>query len=223
METKYTKEILEPIVKDCFTMSDVLRKLGLQTRGSSFSYIKRIINMFEIDTSHFKGRGWSERTSTPSKERMNEYLTNQTPIQSSRLKLLLFKANIFEEKCYTCGLTEWCGEKIPLELHHIDQNSTNNNINNLMIVCPNCHAKIHRDVITNKKNDKLNNTRKKYSSGRVWTIDSKIKTRKVERPPLDILIKELNESSFTQVAKKHGVTDNAIRKWIKHYKKYGKL
>jgi len=220
MNTKYTKEMLEPIVKKSFTMSDVLRELGLQVRGNSFKYIKNIINTFEIDTSHFKGRGWSLRTSIPSKERMHEYLTNQAPIRSSRLKLLLFKSGVFEEKCYECGLTEWRGDKISLELHHIDENHSNNSVDNLTIVCPNCHTKIHKILAAKRKEEGLNKSRKKYESGKIWTIDSNIKTRKVDRPPLDTLLKELNDSNFTQVAKKYGVTDNAIRKWIKHYHKY---
>jgi len=42
--------------------------------------------------------------------------------------------------CYICGLSDWLGNKISLETHHIDGNNKNNTINNLQILCPNCHS-----------------------------------------------------------------------------------
>ena len=45
-----------------------------------------------------------------------------------------------EYKCNCCGLEEWCGHKIPLELHYIDGNHDNNEETNLELVCPNCHV-----------------------------------------------------------------------------------
>jgi len=39
-----------------------------------------------------------------------------------------------------CGLTEWLGEKIPIELHHINGDRNDNKLENLQILCPNCHT-----------------------------------------------------------------------------------
>ena len=61
-------------------------------------------------------------------------------VKSHILKLKLIKDGIKEEKCELCGLTEWQGVKIPLELHHKDGDHFNNEISNLQILCPNCHA-----------------------------------------------------------------------------------
>ena len=47
------------------------------------------------------------------------------------------------------------------------------------------------------------------------------KRRKVDRPEYAVLIKEISESGFVSVGKKYGVSDNAIRKWVKFYEKYG--
>jgi Zn finger protein HypA/HybF involved in hydrogenase expression len=44
-------------------------------------------------------------------------------------------------KCESCGLSEWLGEPIPLELEHCDGDNKNNVKDNLLIICPNCHAK----------------------------------------------------------------------------------
>lgn len=43
-------------------------------------------------------------------------------------------------KCEKCGRIEWEGQKIPLCIHHIDGNHINNQIENLQVLCPNCHA-----------------------------------------------------------------------------------
>ena len=60
--------------------------------------------------------------------------------QTNKIRQRLFEEGIKEEKCEICGLTEWLGNKIPLELDHIDGNRYNHSIENLRIICPNCHA-----------------------------------------------------------------------------------
>lgn len=69
-----------------------------------------------------------------------EYIENNIPIPSHRLKIKLIRDGIKEDKCELCGLSEWQGIKIPLELHHKNGNHFDNNLNNLMILCPNCHS-----------------------------------------------------------------------------------
>lgn len=65
------------------------------------------------------------------------------PIRKKRIRLI--KDKVKEKKCELCGNTEWLGEPIPLELHHKDYNHYNNELNNLMIVCPNCHTILHHN------------------------------------------------------------------------------
>lgn len=60
--------------------------------------------------------------------------------QSNKLRLRLLKEGYFEHKCSNCFLTEWLGKPIPLELEHMDGNSSNNLIDNLTLLCPNCHS-----------------------------------------------------------------------------------
>ena len=67
-------------------------------------------------------------------------LLKKTWISSHRLKKRLIEDNIKEHKCEICGTTEWMGQKVPIELDHIDGNHYNNQLSNLRIVCPNCHA-----------------------------------------------------------------------------------
>ena len=153
---KYTKEFLENIIKDCTSILEVCRKVGI-AEGSGSITIKRNIKKFNIDISHFKGQGWNrgmigldETAVYPLKK----LLDVNTKVKGSALKNKLIAQGLKENKCEVCGLG---GEELTLELHHINGNHFDNRIENLQILCPNCHSKTpnHRKPKNNyKKNFK---------------------------------------------------------------------
>jgi hypothetical protein len=69
-----------------------------------------------------------------------------------------------KEGCYTCGITEWNGHPITLELEHIDGNSSNNTEGNLSLVCPNCHSQTSTYKNRNKGNGR-HARRERYAQG----------------------------------------------------------
>lgn len=71
---------------------------------------------------------------------LEEYLKNSQDIQSNKVRIKLLREGYKEHKCENCGLTEWLGQPIPLELHHKDGNRNHNEIENYQLLCPNCHA-----------------------------------------------------------------------------------
>lgn len=213
---KYTKDFLEPIVKQSKNFSDLLRKLNLQFTGGNNSYIRKVIKREGIDTSHFTGKGSNKGKKFPSKHPIQDYLSNKRYITSSNLRLRLIKEGYFGKCCSKCGLSEWMGVELPLELHHKDNNHNNNSLDNLQILCPNCHAithKLDRDCqITHNKKEKLVKEQTKRS-------EPKHHLRKVERPDYQTLLEELKDSNYSKLGRKYGVSDNAIRKWISYYEK----
>lgn len=140
MKTKYdwSKSRVEEAVRASISYVETLRRLGVNTRGNNTDTLKKKIQEYNIDTSHFTGRA---RTYKNGKERpLEEYFVRNSTIQSSKVKARLLKEKLVEYKCASCGLSEWMGKPLTLQLHHIDGDNSNNTLENLQLLCPNCHS-----------------------------------------------------------------------------------
>lgn len=146
MKANYSKENLEILIKESFSLAEVLRKLGLRDVGSNFKTLKKFIDKYDLNTEHFTGQRWNKGKTEATDKRLtildiNDIFNNKVPIRSCNLKEKLFTLGYKERKCEKCGCgTEWEGKPLTLELHHKDGNHYNNNLDNLEILCPNCHS-----------------------------------------------------------------------------------
>ena len=101
--------------------------------------LNRYLQLMDIEyKGNQSGKGFSKQSNKGML--LKDYLENSQDIQSNKVRLKLLKEGYKEYKCECCGLTEWMGKPIPLELHHIDGNHHNNTIENYSLLCPNCHA-----------------------------------------------------------------------------------
>lgn len=74
------------------------------------------------------------------KRKENSYEKLKKGLITDRSLIRTILKREFGDKCFDCGLTEWRGHKIPLEVDHIDGNAGNNNFDNIRLICPNCHG-----------------------------------------------------------------------------------
>ena len=133
-------EDFKEIINNANSYSDCLRALGLSTRGgSSTDVLKRRILELNCSTEHF---GKIKKQSSNVKYSLDEILIeNSTYVNISRLKARLIKENRLEYKCAFCGNTgEWLGQKLTLQLDHINGKNNDHRIENLRFLCPNCHS-----------------------------------------------------------------------------------
>lgn len=166
-----------------------------------------------------------------SRTDINKYLTNKKTISASTLRKKLIENGIKEEKCEYCGRYEWMGRKIPLELHHINMNHYDNRIENIQILCSNCHSIAHNYCNTKKPkkvNPLVNSIKKEKKNYSICKKTIKPKSQKYcsysctnedckkFTPSEEELINKFKElGSYVQVGKFYGVSDNAIRKRCK--------
>lgn len=100
--------------------------------------LKRYLEKMNISYSgNQSGKGL---TKIHKKMNLEEYLKNSQDVQSNKVRIRLLEEGYKEHRCENCGLTEWLGRPIPLELHHKDGNRFNNTLENFQLLCPNCHA-----------------------------------------------------------------------------------
>ena len=142
MNTRYTysEEDLRKAVKESFSIRQVLNKLGLKEAGGNYDTTKRRIKKLNIDISHFTGQLWSKGKTLGPKREIDYYLKENIVVQSFRLRNRLISEGIKQHKCECCGITEWRGQPTPIELDHINGDNTDNRLENLRLLCPNCHA-----------------------------------------------------------------------------------
>lgn len=133
----WSKERLEEAINHSFTYCDVLRYLNIPLQGNNASTLKRKIKEYNLDISHFTLKGKRTKKDYIKAE---HYLCENSNIQTNKLKNKLLFEGIKEYKCECCGLENWLGKPIVLQLHHIDGNKNNNKLENLQLLCPNCHS-----------------------------------------------------------------------------------
>lgn len=143
---KYSQEELQTIIVNSYSYREVAKQIGYQENGGSgIAAIKEMIEKYQFDISHFTGQLWN-------KDKVNEkkYYNGNALSRGQALRDLTI---LRSHKCEKCGLTEWQDQKIPLEVHHKDGNHLNNEMENLELLCPNCHAQTENYRSKNRRKE----------------------------------------------------------------------
>lgn len=211
------KEFIINLINNNVSKSEISRQLKCKS-STLDSYLKKMEIVYNGNKG-LKGIKTSNRRNTAL-----YYINNDITINSYKLKNKLIQDGIKQHKCECCNSEEWMGNKIPIELHHIDGNRFNNRLSNLQILCPNCHALTSNYSGRNVKSEDILKDIKvnKCKCGLIIKNRSKsciecysIIQRKVERPTYEDLIIDVENIGYSATGRKYGVSSNSIRKWLK--------
>lgn len=243
-KTVYSKKNIKIALIGASSIKEVLINLGIRAAGANYKTINKYLKKYEIDVSYFYNKKISIERKPKIKRPLSEVLVENSSYSRTSLKTRLFTEGLLQNKCELCGQDEnWNGKKMALILDHINGVFNDNRINNLRIVCPNCEGTLDTHAGKNNKKESIRccdcnkiinrkskrcskchfNNRKeivseiKKGNKIVYKISQKINRRKVVRPDYHTLLNEIQTLGYCATGRKYGVSDNAIRKWIKNY------
>jgi hypothetical protein len=216
--------------------------LGYRSAGGNWRTIKKYAEKWHLSVSHFDPAGAALEGLRRSHKRaipLEDVMVPNSTYNRAHLKRRLLSEGIKQPNCERCGQGEiWRGERMALILDHINGVPNDHRLENLRILCPNCAATLATHC--GRKNTPQERTcpvcgnkfvprykKHRYCSracGTRWDRSSlrgvpRLSTRRVERPPYEQLMREIEETSYLAVGRKYGVSDNAIRKWVRQYER----
>lgn len=251
---KKTKEEMEEIVRNASDWLDIITGLGYRSYHN-VPKIKNKLDKMNISYSHIKKEyPIDKRTGKYGYSGKAKYDLNEILIEDSmysNMKWLfqrLKNERGWEHKCSVCGLLEWNGKPIPLEIDHINGVHSDNRIENIRAICPNCHAQTHNykgknmqickskpppseepkepqepkppNLCTGCNKEIMHRHQRCNQCNAKHKFETGVARKVQDRPSYEQLLDDIANMSIVKVGQKYGVSDNAIRKWIRKYEKY---
>ncbi|MBU6388670.1 HNH endonuclease [Patescibacteria group bacterium] len=139
----WEEKSLRKVIASSRSVRDALQKMGLRGAGGNYRYFEKFVDEYKIEIGHFLGQGWSKNKSVPKEPiwSLDEILVRNSYFSIWQLKRRLFKAGLKHPKCEECGWAKKSEDgRIPIEIDHINGDHSDNRLENLRILCPNCHS-----------------------------------------------------------------------------------
>jgi hypothetical protein len=234
---RYTEEEARAAVAASLSHAETLRRLGLRAAGGNHATLKRHLATWGISTAHFDPHGTQRRGGPHARTArpLDEVLVEHSTYSRTQLKERLYRAGLKTRRCELCGQGElWRGARMSLILDHVNGVSDDHRLENLRVVCPNCAATFdthcgrqnqwERECVrcgatfrprTAKQRHCSRECGLRASSGHGPRPDR----RKVPRPPYAQLQREVHALGWSAVGRRYGVSDNAVRKWVRQYER----
>lgn len=245
-QSKYTIDVITQAVVASTSMAGVMRFLQLKPSGGMYRYIQQRVKAFGVDTSHFTGAAWSKgltsathksiaaQSATASTPNAEVFKIGSTYAPGKLKKRLLMVGRPYA--CVTCGISDWLGSSLTLHVDHVNGDTSDNRLENLRFLCPNCHQQTPTwgsgmQFVINSSAPKrtlrkvmkcavCDNSRVANSKSLCWSCFNSNRPTKIMWPDIDVLLSSIKKSSMLATSKVLGVSDKAV---AKHLKKYGPI
>lgn len=203
-------------MRESLSAAQALRKLDRATVGSNYDWVRREVQRFGLDTSHWGRAG--ARNTTPN---LDEVFIENGAYSTGLVKTIILRERLLPELCAECGLgPSWRGKKLVLRLDHKNGKRSDHRLGNLRFLCPNCDSQTETFCGRNKrlpaKLCKCGVAIGQQSAAcRSCTAKSRKPTTKIVWPPFEEVQERVKNTSFLATAKHLGVSDNAVRKFLR--------
>ena len=228
--SKYSDEEFIEIVKSSYSLTEVTKRLGYQTfkSGGGRNLVKDRIAMLGIDISHFRSHGRQYEKPPRNKiTNIDDIFKNPSNTPNITLCNIILREKLLEYKCSECGNPGvWNNKPLQLQLHHKNGERTNNELTNLIFLCPNCHTQTDN---YGGKNVKTRMKKKYYCTncGNEITKDTqtglckKCANKKIfqkDIPSKESLINTIKEIKYKKyICFKYGICEHTLNSWLKQY------
>jgi len=233
----FSEEEVRAAVAESWSYAEALRRLGLRAAGGNHRTIRKYVeDVWRISVDHFDP---SRPRAAAGRERalpLAAVLVEGSTYHRGHLKRRLLEQGLKRPECEMCGQGEvWHGRRMSMVLDHINGVHDDHRLENLRILCPNCNATLDTHCgkhKTRKHHDRAcptcGETFRPSNGGQRYCSNScagrgeasrraQVLRRRIERPPYEQLVAEIEAAGYLAVGRKYGVSDNAIRKWRRAY------
>lgn len=221
----YSDDEFVAAAKASISVAETLRRLGLVPKGGNYRTVRADVSRLKLDVSHWLGlahlRGKTRRL---PRLPLCDILVDGSEYSRTHMKKRILQEGLLKNECILCGqIPEWKGKPLVLILDHINGKNNDNRLENLRILCPHCNSQQGTFCgRRNKGTKKINREWRCEDCGHAVSRDARWcrscgtkRTRKVDRPSMELLLQDVAAMSKEAIGRKYGVTGNAIRKWLR--------
>jgi hypothetical protein len=232
----FSENDLRSAIAEATSWAQTQRLLGYAVKGANHRTVQRWARHWGISTGHFDPNLGRREACRARAIPLEEVLVENSSYHRGQLKARLLRSGLKQRVCELCGQDElWHGQRMSLVLDHVNGVPDDNRLENLRIICPNCDATLATHCGRHLPRERTcpgcgqafapRNGQHRYCSQQCWgRVYSQRVTgvpqpdrRKMTRPSYEQLLEDVRTMSMGAVGRKYGVSDNAVRKWLRWY------